>query len=656
MNILGLHFGHDAGACVVVNGAVKTCILRERVSRIKHAISLDMRTIELALQGAQISLSQIDCVAITSTQYVDVIIDDPSRFSLEYKAISKNVPGSTLDKSLSEAGQNIDTLIARCFLETFYDESFRETMKYKSYRHYFPEHLRKKRDEIASFGIITEFVYPDMWKKQNTLADLMNLSADDLCLDENLRFGFHYPATVTIDGTVLPACIVAHHAAHAASSFYNSPFHEAAIFTNDGYGVGDKDLSGLFFWGEGSKIYPIVPHHLVIGHLYEMVGSHLGLGDFGAPGKLMGLAPYGRPKHYAPKFLGNYWDWEKRKVGVFDWWAHLVESGLRCGDDISSIGRKNSVTEQFQRDVAASTQKLFEETCLAAVKALARIIGLMGRNTKHLCMSGGSALNCPANERIATESIFDKVFVEPGCDDSGLACGAAFYVYYNLYGHSRGVDPNLPCTPYLGSCYTNDEVAEALAEFANKLTWRDCDCPGSEAAKDLARNLVVAWFQGRSEIGPRALGARSLLADPRDIANWRRVNRIKSREEWRPFAPSVLEEEAHNYFVAQQLPSPYMLFNATVKGDKIPAVTHVDRSSRIQTVNQSNGAYYRLLRKFYDLTGVPVILNTSLNGPSEPIVESPHDAISLFLSQPIEVLYIGFRRVCKAHDMQCRPQ
>ena len=225
-----------------------------------------------------------------------------------------------------------------------------------------------------------------------------------------------------------------------------------------------------------------------------------------------------------------------------------------------------------------------------------------------------------------------------------MSCGAAFYVYYNLFGNERNIAPEAPCNPYLGLSYSSEQVVNVLNAFADRLNWTDCDCPASAAANDLANNLVVAWFQGRSEIGPRALGGRSLLADPRHHSNWKRINRIKSREEWRPFAPSVLEEDAHKFFIVEQLPSPYMLFNACVKNDKIPAVTHVDQSSRIQTVNFKNGLYYCLLQNFKKLTGVPVVLNTSLNGPGEPIVDSPSDAVRLFLSQEIDVLYIG--KIC----------
>lgn len=647
MKILGLHFGHDAGVCVLDTGVIKSCVLRERITRIKHAISLDMRTIELALHQAGLTLAQIDRVAITSTQYIDIIIDDPTRFNLDYKRSTKDAVISTLKESLKKKKINIEGVVSKGFLDIFYDETFHETLMYKSYRHFFPEHISKQRHEIKTFGVITDFWYPKRWQKNILIEDQMHLSAGDFALDEETRLGCHFPATVTIDGLPIPAYIISHHAAHAASSFYNSGFEEAAVFTNDGYGVGDKDLTGLFFWGCGNKLYPLIPHHLVVGHLYEMVGNYIGLGDFGAPGKLMGLAPYGQPRFYRRKFVGNFWDWEKRQVGFDDWWSHLLECGKLRGYDLSSVGCKNHITDRFQVDVAASTQKLFEETCLYATEILSHCLDLLGLKAGNLCMSGGSALNCPTNELIARESPFDRVFVEPGCDDSGLACGAALFTYYNLYNGQRVINPEIPYSPFLGATYTEPHVMDALYSARDRVRWHECSCSAHSAAADLSNNLVVGWFQGRSEIGPRALGARSLLADPREHRNWERVNRIKSREIWRPFAPAVLEEQAELYFKATQFPSPYMLFNAVVKTEGIPAVTHVDRSSRIQTVNQGNGAYYQLIKEFFCLTGVPVILNTSLNGPGEPIVETPVDAIRLFLMTAIDVIYINGFRVTK---------
>ncbi|MGH6885094.1 MAG: carbamoyltransferase C-terminal domain-containing protein, partial [Geminicoccales bacterium] len=266
-----------------------------------------------------------------------------------------------------------------------------------------------------------------------------------------------------------------------------------------------------------------------------------------------------------------------------------------------------------------------------------------------LCYAGGTALNCPANSLIAQDGRFTSVHVPPWCDDSGLALGAALALYHNV------LDQPLPARAaegaavdaYLGARIPEAEIDAALQRHGAAIVCESVPDGADIAAQDVAADRVIAWFEGRSEIGPRALGHRSILADPRKPENWGRVNRIKGREAWRPFAPAVLTDRAAEWFDGLPLPSPHMLFTAQVKSIDLPAITHVDGSSRIQTVDESCGAFHRLLRRFDSLTGCPVVLNTSFNGPGEPIVESPDDALQFFLQSDLDALYLEGRRVRK---------
>ena len=648
MNILGLHFGHDAAACIVSNGIVKSCILRERLTRIKHAISLDLRTIESALEAAGIGVNQVDLVSITSTQDIELIIDDPERFSVSFARHADHAPKTALEDWINRKGMNIADFLTSPFLDTFYDPTWQGTLRHRAYSHFFPEHKGRSKESFAVTPWLNQFIHRPNWCRNLTLEGLSRLEASELEFSQNDRTELHYPVTVSLEGREIPGYFVSHHAAHGASSFYNSPYASSMVLTHDGYGVGTNEQTGMLFLGEGNALYPILPHQLAVGHFYEMVSSEIGLGDYGGAGKLMGLAPYGKPRFFERRFVGNYIDWIKNNVGFYDYWKFISSEGLRRGYNVSSLGVPTAVTQSFQVDIAASTQKIFEETMLAAVELAWKTQRKLGLGVKNLCLSGGCALNCPANERLSYESAFSDLFIEPHCDDSGLAIGAALYAYHNICDLPRTIDPNFECNPYLGLSYQICDILSAIAELKYKIITEECDSPEERAAIDLQKNLIIGWFQGRSEIGPRALGARSILANPCDEDNWPRLNRIKCREQWRPFAPTVLEEEYKHFFLSSKDKSPHMLFNAHVKNDRIPAITHVDSSSRVQTISPCNQPFHALITAFHNLTGVPVVANTSFNGPGEPIVESPRDAIACFMKTELDVLYLDRFRIVKA--------
>lgn len=234
------------------------------------------------------------------------------------------------------------------------------------------------------------------------------------------------------------------------------------------------------------------------------------------------------------------------------------------------------------------------------------------------------------------------------CDDSGIAVGAALAVHHNILGHPLPDSRPAWSSPYLGPIHPYGEVIEAFTAAGDAINVERCKDAADQAAQDLAESKIVAWYEGGSEAGPRALGHRSLLADPRDKDMWDRVNQVKGREAWRPLAPVVLEEHAADWFSGVALPSPYMLFNADVRSVGISAVTHVDGTARIQTVNDSSGDYFKLVSGFHQRTGVPVLLNTSLNSPGEPIVESPAEAVGFLLRSRVDVLYLSGHRVTRS--------
>jgi carbamoyltransferase len=369
----------------------------------------------------------------------------------------------------------------------------------------------------------------------------------------------------------------------------------------------------------------------------------------------MGLAPYGRPAFFLDRFVGT-----GSELG-FDYGNHLAQAWIAealaraaSTHDLAPLGDRAQSLAAINADLAASAHQTFEENVLATVAALksaaARAAALSGRSIEGLCLSGGCALSCPTNTRAALTGDFGRVFVEPSCDDSGLSLGGALWAYHNLLDQPViPRDAAYPLTPYLGAAYDDDAVQAAIAAQDGAVLVEAPDRSAAAAAADLAADRMIGWYEGRSEIGPRALGHRSILSDARRKENWLRVNRVKSREAWRPFAPAVLHEDAGKWFKNMPLPSPYMLFTGDViSPDALPAITHVDGTARVQTVTEDCGAFCEVLRDFRGLTQCSVVMNTSLNGPGEPIVETPEDALRFFRKSELDALYLDGLRITKA--------
>jgi carbamoyltransferase len=687
MVILGLNFGHDAGAAVIRDGQILCCIVRERLNRVKHAMTLDVATIQEALRSAGVAAADIDYCAITSTQSVELVLDDTSSIAVSLDSLpQQRQVKAPLVEQLRHQGIQPRDLLQVSLLRDMYDPDGHPWPGMTDrFARYYPEYASKHRSELKDIGWLDQYCEHPEWDCEATLPDLGAADFAFAVTGDGTRYGFHYPVSFRIDGCVVPAYFIHHHMAHAAAGYYTSGLDEAAILTHDGFVLRDSYQAGMFYYAKENAIFPVTPHYMHCGFLYESVANFLNLGVVGGEGKLMGLSAYGKPRYFDTDFVGN-WNNERRRARglpaywedyVQDWLRHCLDLAQQMGYEFSCLADRSRITETLNADIAASTQKLFEENMLLAVESLHKILRRLAVGTENLCLSGGTALNCPANTRIAGESRFKNVFVTPCCDDSGLALGAALGLYHNILdqplfvprngvSHSSVPHSGVPdsvvssineltdndvttssVAPYLGARIEKDSITDAIALFKNQVVAVPVGNAAEDAAHQLAANSIVAWYQGRSEVGPRALGHRSILAHPGHARNWQTVNLIKAREQWRPLAPAVLQSEAHRWFTGTPLPSPFMLFNALVQSNLIPAVTHVDGSARLQTVNHNCGRFHDLLQAFYRLTGLPVVLNTSFNGPGEPIVETPEDALRSFLNMSLDVLYLEDWKVLK---------
>jgi len=467
------------------------------------------------------------------------------------------------------------------------------------------------------------------------------LTAIPLWLAHRLRIGREIQEKLGTDKEIL---FCQHHLSHAASAFLVSPFDEAAIITADGVGEWTTTSWGV---GRGTAIDMRkelrFPHS--VGLLFSAITAYLGFRVNDAEWKVMGLAPYGRPR-----FVDQF----RKVVDIKDdgsirldlrYFAHGYSTTRTFNHRWEELfGQPQNDPESpltdFHRDIACSGQKIIEEIMVKIATHVHRETG-----SSNLCIAGGVGLNCVANWRILQESGFKNIFIQPAAGDSGGALGTAFYIYNTNLKNPRTFRMD---HAMWGPGFTNEEIRAALdsAEAVYEEADNEQELLDRTAAM-IAEGEVVAWFQGRLEFGPRALGARSLLADPRNEKMKDVINaKVKFREAFRPFAPAVLKENAHEYFeMPAGMDMPFMLLVPKVREAKraiIPAVTHEDGTGRVQTVTEEhNGRFYRLIRAFGRLTGVPVVINTSFNVRGEPIVCTPRDAYHTFINTGIDALVIG---------------
>ena len=454
-----------------------------------------------------------------------------------------------------------------------------------------------------------------------------------------------------------------HHLSHAASAFYPSPFDEAIVLTADGVGewatttvaIGNKNDLQI-----KKEIH--FPHSL--GLLYSAFTYYTGFKVNSGEYKLMGLAPYGEPK-YADKIKENLIDIKSDGSFRLNQKYFKYATGLKMiNNKFENLFEKKARNptkekiEQFHMDIAASIQKITEDVILKICRSVKEEYKI-----ENLCLAGGVALNCVANGKILKEKIFKNIWIQPAAGDAGGSLGAALAYWYHELNNKRVPSDNSMKGSYLGPSYKDDEIENDLKKLNAKFIKLDESNLVKIVAKKLSENNTVGWFQGKMEFGPRALGARSILADPRSDKMQKELNlKIKFRESFRPFAPSVLFDEMQNWFDIQ-CKSPYMSFVANItdgkinkdlkirsKGvdqineirSKIPSVTHVDNSARIQSVHkETNKVFYDLIYEFFKLSKCPILVNTSFNIRGEPIVNSINDAYKCFMGTEMDYLICG---------------
>jgi len=547
-NILGISaYYHDSACCILKNGKLVAAAQEERFSRIKNDPSLPVKAFFYCLERADLSVTEIDCVA------------------------------------------------------------------------YYENPTKKLSRQLWSLG--SKELQENIWNK-----------LDPRRPEREIREVLGYDGEIIICG---------HHMSHAASSYLFSGFRDSAIMTMDGVGEWTTTTYGK---GEGTKIElredVSFPHS--IGLLYSTITSYLGFGVNDGEFKVMGLAPYGKPL-YVDKVHNLVQTAEKGQYMLnMEYFDFLSGEQMYSEKLIELLGQPARSADQpitqFACDIARSLQNALEDIVLGKVSYLYET-----SNSSNLCMAGGVALNCVLNGKILERSPFKNLFIQPAANDAGCALGAAAYTY--VLKASKPLK-NTPLKQVdLGPEFSSDRIAQILG--ATSLKFQDYRLDGKgllkEVAERLAKKQVIGWFQGRMEFGPRALGHRSILADPRDTKMKDKINRIvKKREGFRPFAPAILEDKIFKHF-GLKIPSPFMLLTCQTKSPiDLPAVTHVDGSARVQTVNsECNPRFFSLLRAFEDLTGCPIILNTSFNVKDEPIVCSPEDAITCFINTDLDCLVLG---------------
>ena len=591
MNILGISaFFHDSATCLLKDGKIISAVQEERFTRKKHDSSFPLESLKYIIKNSHLKAEDVDYVA-------------------------------------------------------FYDKPFLKFERIlETYLNYAPRGLKSF---IQSMPI---------WIKEKLFLPQL------LTKEINSAFGLDKKNAVDWQKKLL---FPEHHQSHAASAFFPSPFENAVILTLDG--VGEWATASAWV-GKGMEMQPIYEINFPssIGLLYSAFTYYLGFKVNSGEYKVMGLAPYGDPK-YKDLILNNLVD--LKEDGSFSmnmkYFDYCVGSTMTNGNFNKLFGapprKPESKISQRDMDLASSIQKVAEEIILK----IARFLRVETGET-NLCLAGGVALNCVANGKIYSERIFDNIWIQPASGDSGSALGAALAVWHQFLGKERVVsETDSMSGTYLGPCFSNTDIEKYLNENSIPYERFAENDLLDRVADELSSEMIIGWFQDKMEFGPRALGNRSIIGDSRSPRMQSVMNlKIKYRESFRPFAPSVIREKVNDFFEFNDS-SPYMLMVAPVNKEKllkvskdkksvsgvniineprsdIPAVTHVDNSSRIQTVHkETNPKYYSLLKKFQEKTGCPVIVNTSFNVRGEPIVCTPEDAYKCFMRTEMDYLVLG---------------
>ncbi len=596
LDILGISaFYHDSAVCLIRDGDVVAAAQEERFTRKKHDPSFPVHAIEYCLEAAGIKLSDLTYLVF-------------------------------YDKPLLKFERLLETYIA-----------------------------------FAPKGLRSFLMAMPLWMKEKLF--LKKLLVDRL--DQ-----------LNSSGKIPPILFGEHHESHAASAFFASPYENTAVLCLDGVGEWATTTAWM---GEGNRLTPLweilFPHS--IGLLYSAFTYHTGFKVNSGEYKVMGLAPYGQPK-YVQLIYDHLIDLKpdgtfRLNMYYFDYCTGLAMTNRRFDELFGAAPRRpERRLTQREMDMARSIQDVTEEVMLRLARTLHRDTG-----ADYLCMAGGVALNCVGNGRLLREGPFKGIWIQPAAGDAGGALGAALSTWYQYEGKSRLVTGGCDAMKgsFLGPSFSDAEIRQFLDERGAPYSCvRDEEELCQRVAVEVASGKVIGWFQGRMEFGPRALGARSIIGDARNPGMQSLMNlKIKFRESFRPFAPSILREKVSEYF-EMNVDSPYMLLVANVVKSRrfeilkqssklwgidllnvprsdIPAVTHIDYSARVQTVHQdTNPKYHRLLQCFENLTGSPVLVNTSFNVRGEPIVCTPEDAYRCFMRTEIDLLALGNQLLYKAEQ------
>jgi carbamoyltransferase len=656
MYILGINAYHgDAAAALIKDGQIVAAVEEERFNRVKHCAGFPAESVRYCLQAAGIDIREVEHIGVSR---------DPSahlhkKILFAASRAAKQI-GVRSNRQVAEALETAGGRGRRHEAVTTMEQGKRGTGKGEEENgSHGGEERNGSNGRKGGRGIFAQ-----VRDRLNNAAKVRDLK-DDLAraLDVskvNLRAQFHN---------------IEHHRAHLASSFYVSPFEQAALLSIDGFG---DFVSTMWAVGEGNsiKVLDQVEYPHSTGIVYTATTQFLGFTHYGDEGKVMGLAPYGKPR-YIEEFREIIRTAERGQFRLnLDYFRHHAEGvDMTWNEGSPVIGQiysesyvglfgaarepGASLTDR-ERDIAASLQLRLEEVCFHVLNHLHAQTGLTD-----LGLSGGVAYNSVMNGKILLNTSFRRVYVQPAAGDSGTALGVCYEIHnrFTVSSRKRAAKEDAQTNSsryvmlgaYTGPEFTNEEIRGELesSNLAFEIL-NDAEVT-RRAAQDIADGQVVGWFQGRMEFGPRALGNRSIVVDPRRADMKEILNdRIKKREPFRPFAPSILEERTADYF-EQSHPAPTMLMVYQVRPERraeIPAVTHVDGSGRLQTVSREvNSRYYQLISDFNELTGVPVVLNTSFN-ENEPIVCTPRHAIDCFLKTRMDVLYLG-NHVLRRKSAEC---
>jgi len=611
MNILGIHTGHDASLSLIIDNKLVAAVSMERFSRVKKDWIIDRENFDRFLRSCNVTLDDIDYVSMGFWN------NDNMDFCKLYSPKDEKYPLSTYNRV------HMEIPLINNIKSYFQDRPFIDEIEFHEGKGYtLPRMIDRIRPPFSS---------------------------SDIAHSNAFKINF------VIDGydRIIPGYFVDHHISHASSSYFTSPFNKSSIFTVDASMHEPSSCSG-YFWAHENTLNILRGPGYTYGNFYDVATEYCGVGPGTTKaGTLMGLSSFGN----ISKKAQDNWEWWTRpfdqRSGTEDShyndWLFLQISGKypyvssirpeienkepgheHYTREYQMVYSKKDVDTQEVMDIAADIQFMVEKSLVKYVEDLYNETHTICDD--NLCIAGGTFLNCNANYKIATETSFKNIHIFPACGDDGISVGSSLYVLHEILNIERTTYTNREIS-YLGFQY----------KYQPKSKFESIDYDVNTVAKSISEGKIICWYQGRSEFGPRALGNRSFISDPRKKEMKDQLNsRVKFREWFRPFAPVVLNEHKEEWF-NMDFESPFMLYTVPCKRPQdIPSAVHIDNTSRVQTLKKDdNEEFHELIEEFYKITGVPIVMNTSLNVKGQPIVETPEEAMELFEQSNVDILVIN---------------